>query len=165
MQRALDTVLRLSIKDNNRSGDYFKWTWTFHHPGPTAARVWMCTALAAGHTDPQLTPSACGIDSFLFSCIHCICLNLFVFWWVSISWGHGCWVATKYPKPTQKKSQELHVSLGHGAVFLRESQELWVSLGHGAVFLRDRALSGRWNSDMKWHLQQAVGVSAEDPMV
>lgn len=44
MQKALGTVLRLSIKVN-RSGDCFKWTLTLHRPGPTLARVWMCTAL------------------------------------------------------------------------------------------------------------------------
>lgn len=146
MQRALGTVLRLSIKDNKRSGNCFKWTLTLHHPGLTVARVWMCTALAAGHTDPQLTPSACGIDSFLFRSIHCIYLYLFI----CVLMGEhlsGPWMlgSTQHPKPTQKKLQEL-----------------WVSLGHGAVFLRDRVLSGHGNPDMKWQCHQALGVSAED---
>lgn len=42
----------------------------------------MCTALAAGQADPQLTPSACGIGSFLFSCIS-LYLPLFIYVLVS----------------------------------------------------------------------------------
>lgn len=141
MQRALGTVLRLSIKDNNRSGDCCKWTLTLHHPGPTVARVWMCTALVAGHANALHV----GLAPFSSAVFHCICLYLFMFWWASISLGHGCWAATQHPKPRQK-----------------EFQELWVSLEHGAVFLRDRVLSGHWNPDEKWQCQQALGVSAED---
>lgn len=90
-------------------------------------------------------PLSVGFSSSLCSYIHCICLYLFMFWWVSFSLGHGHWIATQHPKPLQKKCQELQVSPGHGA-----------------VLLRDRMLSGHCRPAGKHHLQHAAGVSVED---
>lgn len=99
----VDTVLRLSTKDNNRPGVHFKWSLGHCSPGPTAARMWICTALGCH-------PRSVGFSSSLYSCTRCIHRYLFVFWWVSFSLDHGRWMATQHPKPMEKKCQELRVS-------------------------------------------------------